>query len=60
MTVVQRFLNAIHRLVSGLNKDDEDRPVYTDEQLGEVACGAVEGALRPFFKADNDDQTRVV
>lgn len=60
MTVVQRVLNAIHRLVSGLNKDDEDRPVYTDEQLGEVACGAVEGALRPFFKADNDDQTRVV
>lgn len=60
MTRLQRVFNAFHGLVSKLDKDDEDRPVYTDEQMGEIAYGAVEGALRPFFKPKDDEQTRVV
>jgi 23S rRNA maturation-related 3'-5' exoribonuclease YhaM len=53
MTVLQRVFNAFHGLVSLLNKEDEDRPDYTDEYLGDVACGAVEGDLRNFVAEVN-------
>lgn len=61
MTMIQRVFNAFHGLVSQLDKDDEDRPIITEDQLSEELCGAVEGELREFFKPiPFDEQTRVV
>ena len=60
MTVLQRVLNAVYRLKSKLDSDDEDRPVITEKQLGDELYSAVEGELREFFKHDYDEQTRVV
>lgn len=54
MTILQRVFNSVHRLISKLDKDDEDRPDYTDEYLGDVACGAVEGDLRHFVAEANE------
>lgn len=53
MTLLQRVFNSFHRLVSKLDKDDADRPDYTDEYLGDVACGAIEGDLRNFVAEAN-------
>lgn len=53
MTLLQRVFNSFHRLVSKLEKDDTDRPDYTDEYLGDVVCGAIEGDLRNFVAEAN-------